>query len=79
MPLMEISVVPIGTKGPSVRRYVAGVIKLLKNEKKIEYEINPTLNIYKEREVVDQIIGVTPSYESDIKKKIKPCLEENKR
>jgi len=41
MPLMEITVVPIGTKGSSVSRYVAGVIKLLKNEKGIEYEINP--------------------------------------
>ena len=41
MPLMEITVVPIGTKGSSVSRYVAGVIKLLKNEKRIEYEINP--------------------------------------
>jgi len=34
----------------------------------------PTLNIYKNGEVVDQIIGVTPSYESDIKKKIEPHL-----
>ena len=39
----------------------------------------PTLNFYKAGEVVDQMIGVTSSYESDIKKKIKPYLEENKR
>ncbi|MBL7075719.1 thioredoxin [candidate division KSB1 bacterium] len=38
----------------------------------------PTLNIYKDGEVVDQIIGVTPSYESDLKKKIEPHLEKNK-
>jgi len=38
----------------------------------------PTLNIYKNGEVIDQIIGVTPSYESDLKKKIEPYLEENK-
>jgi len=37
----------------------------------------PTLNIYKDGNVVDQIIGVTPSYESDLKKKIEPHLEEN--
>ena len=37
----------------------------------------PTLNIYKDGEVVDQIIGVTPRYESDIKKKIEPYLQEN--
>ena len=34
----------------------------------------PTLNIYKNGKVVDQIIGVTPSYESDLKKKIEPHL-----
>ena len=39
----------------------------------------PTLNIYKDGEVMDQMIGVTPSYESDIKKKIKSYLKENKR
>jgi len=35
----------------------------------------PTLNIYKNGEVVDRIIGVTPNYESDLKKKIEPHLE----
>jgi thioredoxin 1 len=38
----------------------------------------PTLNIYKNDEVVGQIIGVTPDYESDIKEKIKPYLEKTK-
>ena len=37
----------------------------------------PTLNIFKDGQVIDQIIGVTSSYESDIKKKIEPHLEEN--
>ncbi len=37
----------------------------------------PTLNIFKDGQVIDQIIGVTPGYESDIKKKIEPHLEEN--
>jgi thioredoxin 1 len=37
----------------------------------------PTLNIFKAGKVVDQITGVTPGYESDIKKKIEPYLEEN--
>ena len=45
----------------------------------IEYGIMsiPTLSIFKGGEVVNQIIGVTPGYESDIKKKIEPHLEEN--
>lgn len=36
----------------------------------------PTLNIYKDGDVVDQITGVTPGYEADIKKKIEPHLEQ---
>ena len=35
----------------------------------------PTLNIYKDGQVIDQIIGVTPSYESDLKEKIEPQLQ----
>jgi len=35
----------------------------------------PTLNIYKDGKVVDQIIGVTPSYESDLRAKIEPHLK----
>jgi thioredoxin 1 len=34
----------------------------------------PTLNIYKAGQVIDQVIGVTPSYESDLKKKIEPHI-----
>ena len=34
----------------------------------------PTLNIFKAGEVVDQISGVTPAYEADLKKKIEPHL-----
>jgi len=34
----------------------------------------PTLNLYKDGKVVDQIIGVTPGYESDLKKKIEPHI-----
>lgn len=39
----------------------------------------PTLNIYKDGKVVDQIIGVRQGYESDLKKKIEPHLKENRR
>ena len=35
----------------------------------------PALHIFKGGRVVDQIIGVTPNYESDLKKKIDPHLE----
>jgi len=36
----------------------------------------PTLNIYKDGKVVDQIIGVRPGYESDLKRKIEPHLKK---
>ena len=35
----------------------------------------PTLNIYKDGQIVDQIVGVTPRYESDLKEKIEPQLQ----
>ena len=34
----------------------------------------PTLNFYKNGELVDQMIGVTPRFEADIKRKIQPYL-----
>ena len=46
----------------------------------VEYSIVsiPTLNIYKNGEVVDQIIGIIPDFESSLKKKIEPHLEQKK-
>lgn len=35
----------------------------------------PTLNFYKDGELVDQMTGVTPNYEADIKKKLDSQLE----
>ncbi len=39
MAILEISVVPIGTKGTSLSRYVADCIKVLRKEKKVKYEL----------------------------------------
>jgi len=39
MAIAEISVVPLGTKTPSVSQYVARAIKVLEKEKDIKYEI----------------------------------------
>ncbi len=36
---MEINIIPLGTKTPSVSRYVASAVKILENEKDIEYEL----------------------------------------
>lgn len=39
MAIAEISVVPLGTKTPSVSQYVARTIKVLEREKDIKYEM----------------------------------------
>ncbi len=39
MALAEISVIPLGTKTPSVSRYVARAVKALQQEKDIKYEL----------------------------------------
>ena len=39
MAILEISVVPIGTKGTSLSRYVADCIKVLRKQKKVQYEL----------------------------------------
>ncbi len=41
MAIAEISIVPLGTKTPSVSQYVARAIKVLEKEKDINYEITP--------------------------------------
>jgi uncharacterized protein (TIGR00106 family) len=39
MAMIDISVAPIGTGGPSVSEYVAGAVRILKNEPGIKYEL----------------------------------------
>jgi uncharacterized protein (TIGR00106 family) len=39
MAIIDISVVPVGTGGPSVSEYVAGAVKLLQQEPGIKYEL----------------------------------------
>ena len=38
MAIAEISVVPLGTKTPSVSKYVARAVKVLQQEKDVKYE-----------------------------------------
>lgn len=39
MPLMEISVVPLGTGSPSVSRHVAACVRLIKGRRNIKYAL----------------------------------------
>jgi uncharacterized protein (TIGR00106 family) len=39
MAIVEVSVVPLGTKTPSVSQYVARAVKVLEREKDVRYEM----------------------------------------
>jgi len=39
MPIMEISVVPLGTGSPSISKYVASCIDILNKEEAVTYEL----------------------------------------
>ena len=39
MAIIDISVVPVGTKSPSVSQYVAGAVRILQDEPGIRYEL----------------------------------------
>ena len=39
MAMIEISVLPVGTQKPSVSRFVAGAVKILRDEPDIGYEL----------------------------------------
>ena len=39
MAIVEVSVIPIGTKSPSLSKFVAGALKVLENEEGIKYEL----------------------------------------
>ncbi|OQX80084.1 MAG: hypothetical protein B6D56_05800 [Candidatus Omnitrophica bacterium 4484_70.1] len=49
MPVLEISILPLGTKTASVSSYVAGCVKILEKEKGIKYQITPMETIIEAR------------------------------
>ncbi len=57
MPVMEISIVPIGTSTPSVSAHVADVVRLLQNEPGITYELCPMGTVV-EADNVDTLFAV---------------------
>lgn len=57
MPIMEISVVPLGTKTPSVSRYVADALKVLEREKNIKYQLTAMGTII-EADSLDELLDV---------------------
>ncbi len=39
MPIMEINIIPLGTKTPSVSKYIADALRILEKEKNITYKL----------------------------------------
>ncbi len=39
MPIMEINIIPLGTKTPSVSKYIADALRVLEKEKNITYKL----------------------------------------
>jgi len=39
MAMIEVSIVPVGTPTPSLSQYVAGAVRILRNESGIKYEL----------------------------------------
>ena len=48
MAIMEISIIPLGTKTPSVNRYIADALRILGKEKNITYELTAMGTIVQE-------------------------------
>lgn len=51
MPIMEISVVPIGTGSTSVSKYIAATLAKLKKENGIKYKLTPMATIVEARSI----------------------------
>ncbi len=65
MAVMEISVVPIGTKNPSLSRYVAGAIEVLKNEPDIKYQLTSMGTII-EAKSIEKLLSVAGKMHSTL-------------
>lgn len=57
MPIMEISVVPLGTIKPSVSQYVARSIKILQGENNITYQLTAMGTIV-EGDSIEQLLAI---------------------
>jgi uncharacterized protein (TIGR00106 family) len=65
MPIMEISVVPLGTKTASVSKYVASSIKALKKEKGIKYKLT-SMGTIVEADSVERLLGIASKMHNKI-------------
>ena len=61
MPIMEISVVPLGTESASVSKYIAEAVKALKKQKGIKYQLTSMGTII-EASSVGELLNVAGNF-----------------
>ena len=57
MPIMEVAIVPVGTKTVSVSKYIASSIRVLKKEKGIKYKLTSMGTII-EADSVERLLAI---------------------
>jgi len=57
MPIMEISIVPLGTKTASVSKYVTNSIKALKKNKGIKYKLT-SMGTIVESDTIEKLLDI---------------------
>lgn len=57
MPIMEISIVPLGTRTPAVSKYIVKVLKVLKSEKSVKYQLTAMGTII-EASSLDKLLAI---------------------
>ena len=70
MPIMEISIVPLGTETTSVSKYITGSIKSLEENKDIKYKLTPMGTIIKADSVEKLFNIATKMHHSVLEKDI---------
>ena len=65
MPIMEISVVPLGTETASVSKHVASSIEVLKKEKHIKYKLT-SMGTIVEADTVERLLGIANKMHNEV-------------
>ena len=63
MAIAEISIVPVGTKSPSVSKHVVNALKVLRKEKRVMYEVT-SMGTILEGELDDVLRAVKKMHEA---------------
>jgi len=65
MPIMEISIVPVGTGIPSVSKYVAKAFSILKKENGIRYELT-SMGTVIEADTIERLLEIATRMHKEV-------------